>query len=112
METQTSSLVTMEAATDKESVAAFVEEILAGTGWEIDSVRHRMDRMDPPNGSWSVFAGDIYKDEQPRSLRPDARGALNSPAWPQLTGRPGWQRARHAGYPTNARADPQLPPET
>ncbi len=102
----------MEAATDKESVAAFVEEILAGTGWEIDSVRHRMDRMDPPNGYWSVFAVDIYKDEEPRSLRLVARGALNSEAWEQLSARLVRHGAGNACDPINGVGYPKLFPET
>src|SRR5690242_1937555 len=69
METQTSSLVTMEAATDGESVAAFVAEVLAGSGWEVDSIRHIVDRLDPPNSYWTVFAVDIYKDGEERTLR-------------------------------------------
>src|SRR5260370_7507865 len=104
METQTSSLVTMEAATDRESVAAFAEEVLAGTGWEIDSIRHRMDRMDPPNGYWSVFAVDIYKDEEQRSLRLVTRGALNSEAWEQLTAPRMSPGAGHPYNPTDAAA--------
>src|ERR1700741_1803255 len=55
METQTSSLVTMEAATDAESVAAFVAEVLAGSGWGVDSIRHIVDRLDPPHSYWTVF---------------------------------------------------------
>src|SRR5207245_11127000 len=41
METRTASLVTMEAATDKEAVAAFVEATLAGGGCDVESVRAR-----------------------------------------------------------------------
>src|ERR1700758_4884051 len=46
METQASSLLTMEAATDPQAVTAFAQETLAGSGWEIDSVRHRVNRVD------------------------------------------------------------------
>src|SRR5256712_13137242 len=85
METRTASLVTMEAATDKESVAAFVEETLAGSGWEAESIRHRVDRVDPPNSYRSVFAVDIYKDGEERDLRLFPRGALNPEAWAKST---------------------------
>jgi len=102
----------MEAATDKESVAAFVEEILAGTGWEIDSIRHRMDRMDPPNGYWSVFAVDICKDEEQRSLRLVARGALNPDAWQQLSARLVRHGAGNACDPIDGVGYPKLFPET
>src|SRR5437879_9768436 len=84
METRTASLVTMEAATDKESVAAFVEETLAGSGWEVESIRHRVDRVDPPNSYWSVFAVEIYKDGEERDLRLVATGALTPETWEQL----------------------------
>ena len=77
----------MEAATDGESVAAFVDGILAGTGWSVDSIRHRVDRVDPPHSYWSVFAVDINKDGEERSLRLVVRGALNPDAWEQLSAR-------------------------
>src|SRR6266446_4065946 len=38
VETRTTSRVTMDAATDEESVALFVDEILAGTGWEVGAI--------------------------------------------------------------------------
>src|SRR5207237_3615682 len=81
METQTSSLVTMEAATDQESVAAFVDETLAGSGWEVDSIRRGSNRLDPPNSYWSVFGIDIIKDGEERNLKLVVKGALNPEAW-------------------------------
>jgi phosphotransferase family enzyme len=102
----------MEAATDKESVAAFVEETLAGTGWEIASIRHRVDRMDPPNGYWSVFAVDIYKDGEERSLRLVARGALNPEAWENLSSRLIRHGAGRPCDPINGIGYPRLFPET
>ena len=77
----------MEAATDEGAVAAFVDEILAGSGWTVDAIRHRVDRVDPPNSFWSVFAVDINKDGEERSLRLVARGALNPAAWEALSAR-------------------------
>src|SRR4029077_17611012 len=60
METQASSLLTMEAAIEPQAVAAFALETRAGTAWELGSVRHRVNRLAPPNSYWSVFAVDIY----------------------------------------------------
>ena len=70
MTTQTASLVTMEEATDKASVTAFVEEVLAGTGWEIEAVRRRSSRLDPPDWFWTQFDITINKEgEEDRKLR-------------------------------------------
>lgn len=77
----------METATAHQSVAAFVEQTLAGTGWTVEEIRHRVDRVDPPHSYWSVFAVDIYKDGEERSLRLVARGALNAGAWDSLSAR-------------------------
>lgn len=112
METQTSSLVTMEAATDKESVAAFVDETLAGTGWEVDSIRRRIDRVDPPNSYWSVFGIDINKDGEERNLRLVARGALNPEAWEQLSARLLRHGAGNPCDPIHGLGYPRLYPET
>jgi hypothetical protein len=112
METQTSSFLTMTAATDKESVAAFVEQVLAGTGWEVEAIRHRVDRVDPPNLYWSVFAVDIYKDGEERSLRLVARGALNATAWENLSARLLRHGAGNPCDPINGVGYPRLFPET
>jgi len=55
----------MDAATSQESVAAFVEETLAGSGWQLDRVRRRGTRLEPPDWYWTTFALDINKDGQP-----------------------------------------------
>ena len=102
----------MEAATDEGSIAAFVEETLAGTGWEIDSIRHRVDRVDPPTSYWSVFGIDIYKDEEERSLRLVARGALNPEAWEQLSARLVRHGAGNPCDPINGVGYPRLFPDT
>src|SRR2546421_12885525 len=112
METRTASLVTMEAATDKESVAAFVEETLAGSGWEVESIRHRVDRVDPPNSYWSVFAVEIYKDGEERDLRLVARGALNPEAWEKLSARLERHGAGNPCDPINGIGYPRLFPDT
>ncbi len=87
MTTQTASLVTMDEATDKASVAAFAEEILAGTGWELQAVRRRSSRLEPPDFYWAQFDILISKEEDERRLRLVAKGALNPAAWTRLSER-------------------------
>ena len=79
MTTQTASLVTMDEATDKASVATFVEDVLAGSGWELQGVRRRSSRLDPPDWYWAQFDITINKEEEERRLRLVAKGALNIP---------------------------------
>src|SRR6202140_218949 len=55
MTTQTASLVTMDEATDRASVTAFVEDVLAGTGWQVEGVRRAGSRFEPPHSYWSQF---------------------------------------------------------
>src|SRR5437588_12444938 len=90
METQTASLVTMDAATSEDSVAAYAEDLLAGTGWQVDSVRRRGNRLEPPDSYWSLFkvgVSHINNDEEERDLRLDGKGALNPEVWAQLAAR-------------------------
>src|SRR5579864_1490301 len=84
MTTQTASLVTMDEATSEASVVAYVEEILDGTGWQLDRVRRRGNRLEPPDSYWSMFGVDVNKDGEERTLRLVAKGALNPVAWDQL----------------------------
>jgi len=102
----------MDAATDRESVAAFVTEVLAGTGWEIDSIRHVVDRLNPPDSYWSVLSVDISKEGEERSLRLVARGALNPEAWDQLSARLLRHGAGMPCDPINGLGHPRLFPET
>ncbi len=102
----------MGAATGDESVVAFVEETLAGTGWQIQEIRHRVDRVDPPHSYWSVFAVDIYKDGEERSLRLVARGALNADDWEVLSSRLMRHGAGNPCDPINGVGYPKLFPET
>src|SRR5690348_17998853 len=111
MGTQTPSLVTMEAATGDDAIVAFVEETLAGTGWEIEQIRHRVDRVDPPHGYWSLFAVDINKDGEKQSLRLVARGALNEDAWETLSQRLLRHGAGNRCDPINGVGYPKLYPE-
>ena len=102
----------MEAATGDDAVVGFVEETLAGSGWEIDAIRHRVDRVDPPDSYWSVFAVDINKDGEQRSLRLVARGALNAGAWEKLTSRLLRHGAGNRCDPIDGVGYPKLYPET
>jgi hypothetical protein len=102
----------MEAATDPESVAAFVYETLAGTGWEVDSIRQRSNRIDPPNSYWSVFSIDINKDGEDRNLRLVVKGALNPEAWEKLSERLQRHGAGNICDPINGLGYPRLFPET
>src|SRR5438270_5485499 len=113
METQTPSLVSMEAAIDGESITAFAENAVAGTGWEVREIRHRVDRVDPPDSYWSIFAVDIYKEgEEDRSLRLVAKGALNPQAWEALSARLLRHGAGKPCDPINGVGYPTLFPET
>ena len=112
METQTASLLTMDAATDKEAVAAYTQEVLDGTGWEVGPVHRRGTRLEPPDSYWSIFGIDISKDEEERELRLVAKGALNPPAWDALS-----ERLTRAGAgmpvdPLNGFGFPRLFPES
>jgi hypothetical protein len=102
----------MDAATERESVAAFVESVLEGTGWTIEKVRERGTRFEPPDWFWTSFAVRINKDEERRDLRLVAKGALNPDAWSVLSER---LDARGAGLPCDPIAGvgyPVLFPET
>src|SRR5258708_15792464 len=69
MTTQTASLVTMDEATDKASVAAFVEDVLAGSGWELEAVRRRSSKLDPPDWDCAQLDILITKEGDARRLR-------------------------------------------
>jgi hypothetical protein len=112
METSASSKLTMDQATDKESVAAYAQEVLAGSGWEVTSVRRRGTRLDPPDSYWSVFRIDINKDEEGQELRLVAKGALNEQAWDRLSARLQRHGAGNPSDPINGIGYPSLFPET
>ena len=77
----------MDVATSKDSVARFMEDVLAGSGWEVTSIRKRSTRLDPPESYWALFNVAINKDDEERSLRLVAKGALNDEAWDGLAAR-------------------------
>jgi len=71
----------MEQSTSKDSVSAFVEEVLEGTGWQLAKVRERSSRLDPPESYWTLFEITVSKGELERKLRMVARGAFDPAAW-------------------------------
>ena len=102
----------MRAATDKEAVATYVEEVLAGTGWEVTGVHRRGTRLEPPDSYWSLLSIDINKDEDERELRLVARGALNTEAWERLSARLVRHGAGGPVDPLNGVGTPRLFPDT
>src|SRR4029077_19524810 len=80
------------------SVSAFVEEVLSGTGWQLQRLRRRSSRLDPPD-YWTVFEVSINKGEAERKLRMVVRGAFEADAWERIHGR----LERHGG---DRRTDP------
>src|SRR5258706_1148236 len=112
MTTQTASLVTMDEATDKASVAACAEDVLAGTGWELEAVRRRSSKLDPPDWYWAQFDILINKEEEERRLRLVAKGALNPAAWRRFSERLGRLAAGRPCDPIDGVGYPSLFPET
>jgi len=77
----------MDVATSKDSVAAFMRAVLDSTGWELGSIRKRSTRLEPPESYWALFNVAINKDEEERTLRLVAKGALNEEAWARMSSR-------------------------
>ncbi len=102
----------MEEATDKASVGAFVEEVLAGTGWELQAVRRRSSRFEPPDWYWTQFEITINKEEEERRLRLVAKGALNPAAWERLSERLMRHGAGRSCDPIDGLGYPKLFPES
>lgn len=101
----------MEDATSLEAVTAFVEEILAGNGWQLDRIRKRSSRLDPPN-YWSLFEVSISKDETKRKLRMVAAGSFDAVAWQRLQHRLERSSNGHACDPIKGVGYPRLFPES
>ena len=102
----------MDVATNIDSVAAFVDQVLEGTGWKLRRVKQRSTRLEPPDSYWSVFGVDINKDEEKRSLRLIAKGALNPEAWERLSARLIRHGADRRCDPVDGVGYPRLFPET
>lgn len=77
----------MEEATSEASISAFVDEILAGTGWQLDRVRQRSSRLSPPESYWTLFELKVSNGELERNLRMVARGAFDRTAWERFRDR-------------------------
>jgi len=101
----------MEDATSVEAVTAFVEGILAGSGWQLDRVRQRSARLDPPN-YWTLFEVSISKDETKRKLRMVAAGSFEAVAWQRLQHRLERSSGGRACDPINGVGYPRLFPES
>ena len=101
----------MEDATSVEAVSMFVDELLTGSGWQLDRVRQRSSRLDPPN-YWTLFEVSISKDEETRSLRMVAAGAFDEVAWQRLQHRLERNSAGRACDPINGVGYPKLFPES
>src|SRR5689334_24417697 len=102
----------MEAATDLDAVAWFVDDVLGNTGWKRRRVKARSSRLEPPDSYWSVFGVDINKEEERRNLRLIAKGALNPGAWERLSARLSRHGAGRPCDPINGIGYPRLFPET
>jgi hypothetical protein len=102
----------MEAATSEDSVVGFLDEVLGGSGWQVDRVRSRGTRLNPPDSYWSLFSVDINKDGEERSLRLVAKGALNPEAWETLSNRLTVEASDQPYDPIDGVGYPRLFPET
>jgi hypothetical protein len=102
----------MDAATSEDSVVGFLDEVLDGSGWQIESIRRRGNKFEPPESYWSLFKVDINKDGEERSLRMVAKGALNPEAWERLSSRLILNGAGRPCDPIDGVGYPRLFPET
>src|SRR6266849_6902895 len=96
-ETPKVSLVTMLDATSEDVVGEFVTALLAPKGWEVEGVRKRASRLEPPDRYWAMFEIQAKNDARTRSLRLVARGAFGADAWEDLHAR----LKRHTGRPSD-----------
>jgi hypothetical protein len=101
----------MEDATSEEIVSAFLVDLLAETGWQLERIKQRSSRLDPPN-YWTLFEVTISKDEDTRKLRMVAAGAFEEAAWQRLQKRLERHGAGRACDPINGVGYPRLFPES
>ena len=92
--------------------AVFLDEVLGGSGWQVDRVRSRGTRLNPPDSYWSLFSVDINKDGEERSLRLVAKGALNPEAWETLSTKLTVEASDQPYDPIDGVGYPRLFPET
>ena len=112
LETPNVSLVTMLEATSEDTVGAFAANVLDGTGWQIDKVRKRSSRLEPPDRYWSMFEISVSKDALARQLRLVARGAFDEQAWSELSDRLERHGAGGPCDPIRGLGSPRLFPES
>jgi hypothetical protein len=101
----------MDDATSMEAVTKFLDEVLAGSGWQVGRVKRRSSRLDPPD-YWTLFEVTINKDDVSRSLRMVAAGAFDEAAWQKLKHRLERGGAGRACDPINDVGYPRLFPES
>src|SRR3989442_873322 len=68
-ETPKVSLVTMLEATSVDAVAEFVNGLLAQKGWDVEGVRKRASRLEPPDRYWAMYEILARNDSRARNLR-------------------------------------------
>ena len=99
-------------ATSEETVGAFAADVLDGTGWQIDKVRKRSSRLEPPDRYWTMFEISVSKDALARQLRLVARGAFDEQAWGELSDRLERHGAGGPCDPIDGLGSPRLFPES
>lgn len=99
-------------ATSPTSVGAFVDEVLHGSGWELEAVRRRSSRLEPPHGYWAIYEVSVKKDALARQLRLVAKGAFDTDAWKKLSGRLEQHTSAGAYDPIEGIGYPRLFPES
>jgi hypothetical protein len=99
-------------ATSRDSVGAFVGEVLAGSGWQVESVRRRGSRLDPPHGYWATYEVLVKRDSYARQLRLVAKGAFDPDGWERLRHRLDAHGSGERCDPINGIGYPRLFPES
>jgi hypothetical protein len=102
----------MEQVTSEPSVTAFIEDVLDGSGWQLDRIRRRSSRLDPPASYWTMFEVSISKGELERRLRLVARGAFDPDAWTKLQRRLERHGADRPCNPMDGVGYPRIFPES
>jgi aminoglycoside phosphotransferase len=99
-------------ATSRESVGAFVGQVLDGSGWQVEAVRRRGSRLEPPHGYWATYEVSIKRDSHARQLRLVAKGAFDPDGWGSLRDRLEQRGSGEACDPINGIGYPRLFPES
>jgi hypothetical protein len=99
-------------ATGRDSVGSFVGHVLDGSGWEVEAVRRRGSRLEPPHGYWAIYDVSVRRDAHARQLRLVAKGAFESDAWERLRQRLDPHVSSESCDPINGIGYPRLFPES